>query len=681
MIKTYTLLIVVVLGLAIACERSPNHHSDHTVWADSTAERATNLMDGKNPALAMRYLDSAYHALRKPGIGDLWKKYKVKAIYYTYYKQDFVNRRLYIDSMFTILKSKETTYPYEYAHTLYTLANLLQEEKKYNHAFKVYYDGRNFSKGSLDNCSLSDFSNALGIIRYRQEQYQQAIPYFKQAYREVSSCSNPVFQYSFIQRQSALNSIALCFEKTGRSDSAIFYYNRALEFIKASFKQYPHKQDFITTARAVVEGNLGGAYGRLNRFEEAEKHLQTNIQLNDRPGFSIEDAQTAKTKLVKLYIGHNRLPKAKSLLNELESDLVSGRGKSSSHGEIWESWYQLKWQYYDKVGDLAGAYRFSKKYHAYRDSLDRLNNGLKNVDIDQVLREHDQKYRLSLLEKSSELQNTYVIGLSVFLGMALCLAFVIWLSYHRSRTNVKNLTELNGQMQQALSALENSQRENARLMKIVAHDLRNPIGAMSSMAELMLDDDNRAEEDRGFLKLIKDSGTNSLELVNNLLHMSGTSEKHFAKEEVNLADLVQHCADMLALRAADKQQYIRLNLQPAVLWLNYEKMWRVVSNLISNAIKFSPEGSVIEIAIEKNRESVQLIVKDEGIGIPPEVGSKIFDVFTESKRKGTSGEESFGLGLSITKQIVEAHAGKISFESVPNQGTTFKIVLPEAGFE
>jgi signal transduction histidine kinase len=423
---------------------------------------------------------------------------------------------------------------------------------------------------------------------------------------------------------------------------------------------------------------LGGVYTQLNQFEEAEKHLLTNIQLNDRPGFSIEDAQTAKTKLIRLYIGHGLLPKAKSLLGELESDLLSGRGKSIAHGEIWEKWYQLKWQYFDKAGDVASAYRFSKKYHAYRDSLDQQDKGLKNVDIDQVLRDYDQKYKLSLLEKSSELKNMYVIGLSVFLAMALCLAFVIWLSYHRSRTNVKNLTELNSQMQQALSALENSQRENARLMKIVAHDLRNPIGAMSSMAEMMLDDDNRAEEDRGFLKLIKDSGNNSLELVNNLMHMNESSAGHFKKEEVNLADLVQHCADMVTLRAAEKQQHIRLNLQPAVLWLNYEKMWRVISNLISNAIKFSPVGSVIEVSIEIERHSVQLIVSDEGIGIPPEVGDKIFDVFTESRRKGTLGEESFGLGLSITKQIVEAYAGRISFESTPNKGTTFKIVLPVA---
>lgn len=676
MVKTFTLLALLVLWLAVSCEKAADRFPNHIAWADSTAERAFNRMDGPNSATSLRYLDSAYQALPNPGIGDLWKKYNVKASYYTHYGHDLVKRRMYVDSMLTILKNVKNRYRYEYAHSLYAMAGLLQEEKKYNRAFQLYYDGRSFAKGSLDNCSMSDFTNALGIIRYRQEQYRQAIPYLKQAYREVQSCSNPAFQYSFIQRQSILNSIALCFEKSGRRDSAIVYYQRALTFIKASFGQHPHKRDFITTAQAVVEGNLGGVYAKLNQFREAEQHLLTNIRLNDRPGFGIEDSQTAKTKLARLYIDHNLLPQARFLLNELENDLSSGRGKSIAHGEIWEKWYQLKWLYHDKAGDVSNAYRFSNRYHVYRDSLDQLNNGLKNVDMDQILREHEQKYRLSLLEKSSELQNMYVVGLSIFLFMALCLIVVIWFSYHRSRANVRNLTELNGQMQQALSALETSQRENTRLMKIVAHDLRNPIGAMASMADMMMDDDERTDEDRDILKLIKDSGTNSLELVNNLMHMNQAIEGDFKREEVNLADLVQHCADMLAHRVAEKKQQIRLNLKPAILLLNYEKMWRVVSNLTSNAIKFSPVGSLIEVSIDLDPDGVRLTVSDQGVGIPPEVGNKVFEPFTESRRKGTSGEESFGLGLSITKQIVEAHAGTISFESVPNQGTIFTIRLP-----
>jgi tetratricopeptide (TPR) repeat protein len=208
MIKTYILLILIVLWVATSCEKFPNHTSDHIAWADSTAERATNLMDGAQAASSLTYLDSAYESLPKPGIGDLWKKYNVKASYYTHYGHDFVKRRMYVDSMLTILENVKTKYRYEYAHSLYVLAELLQEEKQYNQAFKAYFDGRNFSKGSLDNCSMSDFTNALGIVRYRQEQYRQAIPYLKQALTEIKSCSNPAFQYGFIQHQSILNSIA-----------------------------------------------------------------------------------------------------------------------------------------------------------------------------------------------------------------------------------------------------------------------------------------------------------------------------------------------------------------------------------------------------------------------------------------------------------------------------------------
>jgi len=75
-------------------------------------------------------------------------------------------------------------------------------------------------------------------------------------------------------------------------------------------------------------------------------------------------------------------------------------------------------------------------------------------------------------------------------------------------------------------------------------------------------------------------------------------------------------------------------------------------------------------------EGVRISVKDHGIGIPPEMKDKIFDMFTEAKRSGTAGEQSFGLGLAISKQIVEAHGGRIWFESRQGKGTTFFIDLP-----
>lgn len=678
--KTYIVHFIIILFAVTSCDTSSRYHpSDHPVWADTIAERATNLMSGSNPAQSLRYLDSAYVSIGKVGTGDLWKKYNAKANYYTFYDHNLPMRRLYIDSMLTLIKTKQAEYSYEYTHSLFALAGLLQEEKKYNQAFSFYYQGRNIASSDKDYCTTSEFSNALGVIRYRQKQYSKAIPYFKQALRQIQVCSKVTFLHSFIQPQSILNSIALCFQKSSEADSAKLYYNRALSFIIASEKLYPNKKDFITTARAVVEGNLGGVYALTGDFKQAEKHLLTNIELNDRPGFSIEDSQTAKIKLARLYIDHLIFNKAKEILDDLETDLKLGRGKSTSHAEIWEKWYELKWLYHDKMGNLPQAYKFSSKYHSYRDSLDQVNNGLKNMDMDQVLKELDQKHRLSLSEKSGELKSVYLMALSVFLIMAMIVAAVTWLNYHRSRMNVKKLTTLNDQMRQTLSALENSQNENSQLIKVVAHDLRNPVAAMVSLADLMLMDTNRHEDDLQYLNLIKDSGNNSLELIGNLLHLNAPSAPELKKQDTDLADLVRQCAGMLNVRAAQKQQQIRLDLHPVMLKLNYGKVWRVINNLIYNAIKFSPPETTIDVSLQADSQFAKLTVKDQGIGVPEEFGNKIFDAFTDSKRNGTQGEESFGLGLSITKQIIEAHGGKITFESKAGQGTTFTILIPISG--
>ncbi|KIO78233.1 hypothetical protein TH53_04770 [Pedobacter lusitanus] len=101
-----------------------------------------------------------------------------------------------------------------------------------------------------------------------------------------------------------------------------------------------------------------------------------------------------------------------------------------------------------------------------------------------------------------------------------------------------------------------------------------------------------------------------------------------------------------------------------------------MSNLIGNAIKFSPEHAVITVRMEEKPESVLIAIADNGIGIPLGIRNKIFDVFGQAKRSGTAGEQSFGLGLAISKQIIENHGGKIWVDSETNQGSTFFVELP-----
>ena len=179
------------------------------------------------------------------------------------------------------------------------------------------------------------------------------------------------------------------------------------------------------------------------------------------------------------------------------------------------------------------------------------------------------------------------------------------------------------------------------------------------------------------LRLIKTSGENSLELVSDLLQVHLRAEE-MKKEPVDLYAMLLYCVELLQYKADAKGQKIDLRAVPATLPVNREKLWRVVSNIIANAIKFSPTGARIAVSLEQKAQSVLIKVADHGIGVPPEMAGKLFYMFTEAKRPGTAGEQPHGLGLAISKQIVMAHGGNIWFESQPGNGTTFFVELPLA---
>src|SRR6202042_2421381 len=101
--------------------------------------------------------------------------------------------------------------------------------------------------------------------------------------------------------------------------------------------------------------------------------------------------------------------------------------------------------------------------------------------------------------------------------------------------------------------------------------------------------------------------------------------------------------------------------------IDRERIERMINNLLGNAIKFSTVGQEIVIELEQKDKTVLITVKDNGIGIPPEMQNEVFNIFGSTRRKGTAGEKSFGLGLSICKQIAEAHDGKIWVQSHPGK--------------
>ena len=140
--------------------------------------------------------------------------------------------------------------------------------------------------------------------------------------------------------------------------------------------------------------------------------------------------------------------------------------------------------------------------------------------------------------------------------------------------------------------------------------------------------------------------------------------------------MINQSIELLRFKAAEKHQEIQFkDTGPIELNIIREQIWRVLSNLITNAIKFSPDGGLIQVAVIDEGKIIKIAVADNGIGIPDNLKEAIFNMFTDAKRPGTAGERSFGLGLSICRQIIENHEGKIWFESDGSTGTTFYMSL------
>lgn len=307
-------------------------------------------------------------------------------------------------------------------------------------------------------------------------------------------------------------------------------------------------------------------------------------------------------------------------------------------------------------------------------ALEADNNNLKKF-IGDYTTYNAMREENNLLEAGNRHKLTQIWMLAGLCTTAILLLAFIYYQYRRSRQQNKIISDQNHQLRNTLTALEQSQADNTRMLKVVAHDLRNPIGAMTSIADLMLSDGHHSDNDRMMLDLLKSSGESSLGLVNELLLMHTRSEE-LSKEPVDMQQLLKYCVELLHFKAQEKMQQLYLKAAHIIIPVNREKIWRVISNLITNAIKFSPNGSHISVLLEAKASKVQIRVEDQGIGIPEDVKDKIFDMFTSARRTGTAGERSFGLGLSISRQIVEAHGGSIWYESIPGNGSVFFVELP-----
>lgn len=239
------------------------------------------------------------------------------------------------------------------------------------------------------------------------------------------------------------------------------------------------------------------------------------------------------------------------------------------------------------------------------------------------------------------------------------------------------------------SAIEQRNDELRRLndqqnafLGIAAHDLRSPIGLIQMTAQLLLDPEAQLsrEQQTKFTQDILRHTDHMLRLLNDVLDVTQIESGNLSLEEtsVDLAALLIEAVKWHALVATPKGT--RVQLQPVIagrVLADPLRVRQVVDNLISNAVKYSPPGSLVRVGMQRLDRGWQIAVKDQGPGLTPADRQRLFQDFARLSARPTGGEKSTGLGLAIVRRIVQAHGGQVGAESTPGQGATFWFTLPD----
>lgn len=249
---------------------------------------------------------------------------------------------------------------------------------------------------------------------------------------------------------------------------------------------------------------------------------------------------------------------------------------------------------------------------------------------------------------------------------------------------VADLRRMRDEMSRKNEALQQLEQMKEGLVQMVVHDMKNPITSVRGYLELLLDEpeDRLSPDLRKHVRISYDSSGRLLNMVRDLLDISRMEEGKFnvRTEPVDVSRLIESVAVENRAQASRQKKEIEVAVQPSLPYASADPdlIGRVISNLVSNAIKHTPHGSQITIeATTDGPERVRVAVKDTGEGIPVEYRKKIFEKFSvvETRRQGGA-RMNTGLGLTFCRMAVEAHEGRIWLESEEGKGSTFQFTLP-----
>ena len=259
------------------------------------------------------------------------------------------------------------------------------------------------------------------------------------------------------------------------------------------------------------------------------------------------------------------------------------------------------------------------------------------------------------------------------------------LEYEHKKKEAELLKQKNTELEEYQKIIEQKNTEllqmhtdKDNLMNTISHDLKNYIGAALQALELAIMKDENLKNNK-YIIMSEGSNSRAINLVKEILYATKleASKDTLNLKEYDLNEVIAEAENVLSMRAKNKNISVvcEYHHTPLKVKLDMDKWHRVFENLTTNAIKFTNDSGTVTIKTQQIDNFAMVSIKDSGIGITPENIPKLFQQFSGVGRKGTAGEESTGLGLSIVKKLVEMHGGTIDVKSEVGVGTEFFVKL------
>jgi len=507
------------------------------------------------------------------------------------------------------------------------MGRLFDAEEHYQKAYTIY------KENELSTEEYGALSN-IGSVYYDRELYDTALVY----YQEVMDYLDPDSLASSVEYQilsAVYNNSALAYTELGNRQLALDYFRKGFRLAISAGDQFTEGQVYV---------NLGSLFGEMKIQDSALYYLHRALRI----------AQQYKYPSLEL--------------------------------EVYEELAQL----HAKPGSYASAYNWMVRYDTLYKSIFSENQSERIMQLRSRYEQELNEKEILQLQSESQVQRMLNKLFIIFIVVIVALAIIIAVNLRSKKLTNQMLAERNMQISNAIQKLSESENELQKLNKskdrifsVVAHDLRNPVAAVTGFSELLYDnfEEFPVDTQKEYLLQILQGTQRIQSLLENLLIWARSQMKavKYEPETIKVKGLLTECVREMKANLDHKKVDCLVKIEAScVVFADKAMMYTVFRNLIANAIKFSFPGSKIRITSLITDKGCNVMVSDEGIGIQPEIQEKLFTANEVISTPGTTGESGSGLGLVICKEFLERNQGSISVESEPGNGSTFIVSLPSS---